>query len=87
MSYSKNKFKLLGKYSSRGLLLNKYGNSTKYASRYLSIVPLFSRILKLRYLFLGSAVGGGVAVHNVVFFFNFFCFITQKLLIIFIKEI
>ena len=65
MSFSKSTFRLLGKYTSRKLLLNKYGLTQKTASRYMGIVPVLSRILKLRYLFLGTAVGGGVAVHNV----------------------
>jgi len=67
MSYSKRTFKVLGKYSSRKLLLNKYA-SNKLPVRYFSIVPILSRVLKLRYLFLGSAVGGGVAIHNVCIF-------------------
>lgn len=65
MGYSKSTFKILGKYSSRRLLLNKYGVKSN-SVRYFSIVPVLGRLLKLRYLFLGSAVGGGVAVHNVI---------------------
>ena len=33
--------------------------------RYFSILPIISRVLKLRYLFIGSAVGGGIAIQNV----------------------
>ena len=66
MGYSKSTFKLFGKHSSRRLLLNKYGvPSSGTTVRYLSILPFVGRILKLRYLFLGSAVGGGVAISNV----------------------
>jgi hypothetical protein len=65
MGYSRNTFKILGKYSSRRLLLNKYGVKSN-SVRYFGVVPILSRLLKLRYLFLGSAVGGGVAIHNVI---------------------
>ena len=71
MSYSRNTFRLLGKYSSRNLLLSKYGLTHRNANkRYLGIVPVLGRIFKLRYLFFGTAVGGGVAVHNVIIFFQ-----------------
>jgi hypothetical protein len=65
MSYSKGTIKLLGKYSNRSLLLNKYANMQRISIRQLGILPIFGRLLKLRYLFLGTAVGGGVAIHNV----------------------
>lgn len=64
MSYSKSTFKLLGKYSNQRLLLLHKQNAGQ-AARYFSVVPILSRILKLRYLFLGGAIGGGVAINNV----------------------
>ncbi|CAF0780463.1 unnamed protein product [Brachionus calyciflorus] len=59
MSYSK----ILNK-SSRRLLLNKNAVFSKHSVRGLGVLPFLGRLLKLRYLFLGSAVGGGVAIHN-----------------------
>jgi len=48
----------------KAILLKNNANLGLTSKRYFSIVPLFSRILKLRYLFLGSAVGGGIAIQN-----------------------
>ena len=45
--------------------IGRYNLITKQPIRYFSIIPIFSRILKLRYLFIGSAVGGGIAIQNV----------------------
>ena len=67
MSYSRNTFRLLGKYSSHNLLLSKYDLAHRNSNRrFLGIVPtVLGRIFKLRYLFIGTAVGGGVAINNV----------------------
>ena len=45
--------------------IGRYNLITKQPIRYFGIIPIFSRILKLRYLFIGSAVGGGIAIQNV----------------------
>ena len=68
MSYFKHTFKpftLLGIHPTRRILQNKYGSPSSIAIRSFSVVPMLSRVLRLRYLFLGSAVGGGVAISNV----------------------
>lgn len=66
MSYSKNTFRLLGKYSNgRRLLLNPAVGGSINSARYFSVIPFLGRILRLRYLFLGGAIGGGVAINNV----------------------
>lgn len=39
-------------------------------SRGFSIVPIFARLLRLRYLFLGTAVGSGIAINNVNYLKN-----------------
>lgn len=63
--------KILGQPSqTKSLLLNKTNISNKNISpiilqkRQFSIIPVFGRLLKLRYLFLGSAVGGGIVIQN-----------------------
>ena len=61
-SNSRRVFKLFGHNDS--ILFNKHTRSVLYR-RSFSIVPLFSRLLKLRYIFVGSAVGGGIAIQNV----------------------
>lgn len=67
MVYSKGTLNLLGRVSSMKLLNRKPNNiQHKTIIRQFSALPILSRILKLRYLFLGSAVGGGVAIHNVI---------------------
>jgi hypothetical protein len=50
-------------------ILSKNPNNLpfKQAVRTFSIVPIISRILKLRYLIFGSLVGGGIAASKVVF--------------------
>ncbi len=70
MAYSSSMFRRIGIYSSRRLLLNKYGFNHR-TTRFIGFVPILGRVFKLRYLFLGSAFGGGVAIHNVLSF-NFF---------------
>jgi hypothetical protein len=70
MSYSRNNLKtlkLLGNANNRLILLNhKYAAPKAHLGiRYFSVVPILTRILRLRYLFLGGAVGGGVAISNV----------------------
>ena len=61
-SNSRRVFKLFGHNDS--ILFNKHTRAVLYR-RSFSIVPLFSRLLKLRYIFVGSAVGGGIAIQNV----------------------
>ena len=46
-------------------LLNNRLNFMITSSKNFGFVPIISRILKLRYLIFGSAIGGGIAVHNV----------------------
>jgi len=48
----------------KSVLLKNPTNFTMPSKRYFSIVPILSRVLKLRYIFLGSAVGGGIAIQN-----------------------
>lgn len=65
MSYSKGSaYKVLGKYE-RTLLRPPVLSNRMVAVRYLSVLPFLGRILRLRYLFLGGAIGGGVAINNV----------------------
>lgn len=52
------------------LILSKYSNNVlpfKQTTRAFSIVPIISRVLKLRYLIFGSVVGGGIAASKVNF--------------------
>lgn len=60
--------KFFVKNHTRRLLMNNHV-ALRQSARSFGVLPFFGRILKLRYLFLGSAVGGGVAIHNVKSFF------------------
>ncbi|RNA43510.1 dynamin-like 120 kDa mitochondrial-like protein [Brachionus plicatilis] len=55
--------KFLVKNQTKRLLMSKQV-AHRQAVRSFGVLPILGRILKLRYLFLGSAVGGGVAIHN-----------------------
>ncbi len=76
MNNSKRVFRLFGNNSSNShanrasILFNEKVRFGLH-KRYFSIVPIFGRILKLRYIFLGSAVGGGIAVQNVLIKFSY----------------
>jgi hypothetical protein len=76
MSFSKN-FTTLGRYSKTKLLTNKYNGSNKVYNiqtvrQFGGILSVIGRLAKLRYLFLGSVIGGGAAIHNVNKFYDLF---------------
>lgn len=62
-----NKFiKLVGKSRTNILFSNQNASPIhKITIRHFSLLPILSRVLKLRYLFLGTAVGSGIAIQNV----------------------
>lgn len=64
MNKSQRAFKLLGQSELTRSLLYKGKPFTGHSQRYFSLIPLIGRVLKLRYIFLGSAVGGGIAIQN-----------------------
>lgn len=62
---SKPVLKILGQPSrTKSLLFKENARFDIPRKRYFSIIPVFGRLLKFRYLFLGSAVGGGIAIQN-----------------------
>lgn len=57
--------KSLSKNSSKLLISKNSAFILKTSTRGFGVGAIISRVLKLRYLILGGAVGGGVAIHNV----------------------
>lgn len=66
MNRSFGAFKLLGQTSQARSLLFKQNPTNNLPRRSFSLIPVFARVLRLRYIFLGSAVGGGIAIKNVI---------------------
>ena len=63
-----NSIGLLKKKAGKKLLLDPQTQLVlRNPKSFFSVATLLSRVLKLRYLVFGSAVGGGIAIHNVVY--------------------
>jgi hypothetical protein len=78
MNRSYKSFKLLGQSSQTRALLFKEIPTTNLPKRHFSLIPIFSRVLRLRYLFLGTAVGGGIALKNVTELSKFYLIINSS---------